>query len=447
MKDRGSGKSWLFRIARGGVIGRPNRAFYSFLAVLSAGVLFAVAAPCAKATGQLTVQPSTLDFGNVVMGQSQVINITLTNSGNTALNLSGDALIGLGFRTSRIRYPMTLGAGVTVSLRIRFAPTKAGNSSGTVQFFNNGAGGTVTLTLHGTGVTSNAAGYASATPIAAQFGNVPVGTRNTQTIELMNTGTGSYSVSNITASGNGFSVSGITTPASIAAGANAYLTVAFLPQSAGSFSGSVGVTSTASDSQITIVLSGTGVGSSPVLTVTPASLTFGNIGVGSTAIQEITLTNVGNSNLSISGVNISGSGLTTTGLGGSTTLTPGQTAAVVSSFAPKTTGSVTGTITIVSNASNAGIITVPVTGTGVAATHVVGLQWQPSTTTGVLGYYVYRSTVSGGPYRKLVGSTISGTSYSDNSVTSGTEYYYVVTTLSSDAVESPYSNQATAIVP
>ena len=45
-----------------------------------------------------------------------------------------------------------------------------------------GLGGTVTLTLSGAGVANRGAGYASATPIIAQFANVPVGMQNTQTI-------------------------------------------------------------------------------------------------------------------------------------------------------------------------------------------------------------------------------------------------------------------------
>jgi fibronectin type 3 domain-containing protein len=39
------------------------------------------------------------------------------------------------------------------------------------------------------------------------------------------------------------------------------------------------------------------------------------------------------------------------------------------------------------------------------------------------------------------------TSYADSTVQSGTTYYYVVTSVGTDSVESPYSNQVTAIVP
>jgi fibronectin type 3 domain-containing protein len=88
-----------------------------------------------------------------------------------------------------------------------------------------------------------------------------------------------------------------------------------------------------------------------------------------------------------------------------------------------------------------------VTGTEVVATQVVKLQWQPSSSTGVIGYNVYRSTVSGGPYIKVVASLIAGTSYSDSNVISGTDYYYVVTASGADGNESTYSAQAQVSVP
>jgi fibronectin type 3 domain-containing protein len=39
------------------------------------------------------------------------------------------------------------------------------------------------------------------------------------------------------------------------------------------------------------------------------------------------------------------------------------------------------------------------------------------------------------------------TSFADSTVQSGTSYYYVVTSVGTDAVESPYSTQVTAVVP
>jgi hypothetical protein len=423
-----------------------GRAIYLPLVVLLNALLFAVSPPRAQATGELTVSLSALKFGNVVVGQSQTIKVALKNSGKSALILSGHSLNGTGFSTSGIVYPKTLGAGVEILLSIKFAPSKAGNSSGTLEFFTKEANGTVEITLKGAGVASEAVGYLSATSLRAQFQNVVVGTHNTQVIQLKNSGSAKLTISNVATTGNGFSASGLATPLSIAAGATAQLTVGFLPESVGSSSGSVVLTSTASDSHMTIVLSGTSVASSRVLDVSVASLAFGNVLVNGSATQQFALKNGGNSNISILGGSISGAGLSATGVAAGT-LAPGQTAEVTAEFAPKTAGSITGGITITSNASNGGSITVPVTGTGVLATQVVKLQWQPSSSTGVIGYYAYRSTVSGGPYTKVVGSLIAVTSYSDTNVISGTEYFYVVTSVGANGNESTYSAQVKVSVP
>ncbi len=78
--------------------------------------------------------------------------------------------------------------------------------------------------------------------------------------------------------------------------------------------------------------------------------------------------------------------------------------------------------------------------------HSVSLTWTASTSSGVAGYKVYRGTASGGPYT-LVGSVGLTTSYTDNTVMSGTTYYYVVTAVDSNNNVSPNSNQAQAVVP
>ena len=78
--------------------------------------------------------------------------------------------------------------------------------------------------------------------------------------------------------------------------------------------------------------------------------------------------------------------------------------------------------------------------------HTVSLSWNASTST-VLGYNVYRSTVSGGSYTRLNGSLISGLSYTDSTVQSGQTYYYVATAVNANSSESIFSNQTTANIP
>ena len=433
-------------IAGRGVKGRSPRAIRFLLAVLLNAALFAVAAPRALAGGGLTVSPNVFNFGNVAVGQSQITNIILKNTGTSALILSGGVISGTGYSLSGISYPQTLGVGAQILFEIEFAPTKSGYAAGTVEILTKGSNGYAELPLKGTGVAVASTGYLSASSLTAQFQNVPVGTRNTQIIQLTNTGSTSLTISSVTTAGNGFSVSGVTTPLPMAAGAKVQLTVGFLPSSVGSSAGTVVLASTASDSQMTIVLAGSGVGNSRVLEVSPASLSFGNVILNGSATQQLTLTNAGNSSISISGGSVNGTGLSATGVAAET-VAPGQSAVVTAQFAPKTAGSISGGITILSNASNAASITVPVTGTGVVAARAVALQWQPSNSTGVIGYYVYRSTVSGASYTKVASSPVSGTSYSDTNVNSGKEYYYVVTAVNTNGSESAYSTQVAISVP
>jgi fibronectin type 3 domain-containing protein len=87
------------------------------------------------------------------------------------------------------------------------------------------------------------------------------------------------------------------------------------------------------------------------------------------------------------------------------------------------------------------------TGTGTQPVqHSVSLSWDASTSPEV-GYNVYRSTQSGGPYTKLNSSVLITLAYTDSSVQSGSTYFYAATAVDSNNVESAYSNIATAVIP
>jgi hypothetical protein len=75
----------------------------------------------------------------------------------------------------------------------------------------------------------------------------------------------------------------------------------------------------------------------------------------------------------------------------------------------------------------------------------VQLQWGASSSA-VTGYKVYRGTTDGGPYALQTGA-IPTLSYNDTAVTAGTSYYYVVTSVDAQGVESTFSNEASATLP
>jgi fibronectin type 3 domain-containing protein len=120
---------------------------------------------------------------------------------------------------------------------------------------------------------------------------------------------------------------------------------------------------------------------------------------------------------------------------------------VAVTFDPQATGAATGTLSVSSNASNS-LLQIPLSGGGVSqpAQSSVALNWSPSASA-VIGYFVYRGNVTGGPYSKLNSSVDPSSSYTDSTVSGGQTYYYVVTSVDSSNVESAYSNQVAVAIP
>jgi hypothetical protein len=81
--------------------------------------------------------------------------------------------------------------------------------------------------------------------------------------------------------------------------------------------------------------------------------------------------------------------------------------------------------------------------------HVAALTWNaPAPLPGVtvVSYNIYRGVLSGGPYTYLTGVN-PGVTDTDNTVVSGQKYYYVVTTVGANGVESLFSNEVQATIP
>ena len=79
-------------------------------------------------------------------------------------------------------------------------------------------------------------------------------------------------------------------------------------------------------------------------------------------------------------------------------------------------------------------------------THSVSLSWNASTST-VVGYNVYRGTLTGGPYNRVNSSLEPNTTYVDSTVKDGATYFYVVTAVNASSQESDFSNETMAVIP
>src|SRR5205807_1609459 len=329
---------------------------------------------------ELSVTLPCVNFGNVLVGSTGVQNLTLTNSGSANLTIAQGTVTGTGYSISGPTFPLTLAAGQSSTLSVQFAPTATSSVSGGISLVSDAPNSPSTIALSGTGVQPQL----SVTPPSVSFGNAVVGTTNTQTITLTNPGTANLTISQATVSEQSFTMTGLNIPLILGAGQTTSFNVAYVPSSAGSVTGSLSLVSDAPNSPTTLALSGTGVAATLQLTTSPTSLSFGNVTVGSST-QTVTLTNSGNSSVSISQVQVSGPGFSTSGLTPPMTLLGGQSTNFIVAFTPAGGGSVTGGVSVVSNAANSPAI-INLSGVGV---HLVTLNWDPSTLV-VAGYNIYR---------------------------------------------------------
>jgi len=391
---------------------------------------------------QLSSSPTSLNFGNLATGSNATQRVTISNNGNSSVSISQISASGAGYSTSGVTLPFSLAAGQSTSFNVTFAPTSTGSLSGSVTVVSNATNSPATISLSGTGVQPQI----SVTPSSVTFGNVTVGVTNTQTLTIRNAGTATLNVSQASLAGTGFTFSGLVLPLSVPAGGSAAFNIGFAPASASNLSGSITFVSNTPNSPLVVPLSGTGVATVRQLSASPASLSFGSLTTGTSATQSVTITNNGNSSVSISQVSASGAGFTTNGITLPLSLAAGQSTSISVAFAPASAGNLSGSVTVVSNATNSPLV-VALSGTGsTPVSHTVSLSWTPSSPT-FSGFNVYRGTTSGGPYTRVDTSMISATSYVDSGVSSGQTYYYVATEVDSSGTESSYSSEVSATIP
>jgi len=238
-----------------------------------------------------------------------------------------------------------------------------------------------------------------------------VGSSATQNVQLSNTGNTGVTVTQVAASGAGVSVSGLATPLTLAPSQSASMTVKYSPTASGATAGSVTVTNNDGVNAIAAV---TGTGVQAGLSVTPTSASFGSVVDGNTNSQAIQVKNSGTANLTISQATVTGAGFSTTGLALPLTLTPGQSGTFNVQYAPQGTGSVSGAVSIVSNAPNSPT-NVALSGTGVAATYTISVNPTSlsfgSVTDGSSAAQGFTVTNTGNSNVAISGMKLTGTGY------------------------------------
>jgi subtilase family serine protease len=253
--------------------------------------------------------------------------VCVTGDPNCVTNTSGDELGLLSGYAATTGYDRAIGLGsVNVKNLVNAWPLPA------------------TLTL-------------SVSPSGLTYSSTKVGsTSAAQTVTIKNTGTGSVTLSSVSLTGtdpSSFLKSATTCGSTLAASASCTVSVEFKPAVTGALTAALSITDNAAGSPQKVTLSGTGIAASTLI-VSPSSLSFGSVDVGTTTTaQKVTLTNTGTSTVTLKSISLTGTNsssfLDLNACG--TTIAASAMCTVLVAFDPATTGSLVATLSVSSSAS------------------------------------------------------------------------------------------------
>ena len=431
---------------------RYGRSTYSDMGDTFTGGLVSVYRPDVKlgfvyvepAGPEITVDPLSLNYGEVEVGQTSVKQFTIHSTGDETL--SGSITTPAGYTVSvagrkgqknlgesRNTLSFSLPVGTHQTYNLSFNPTAVATYSGNVTINSNDVDeSTVLIAVTGTGYTPANISL-SGNSLSATLVN---GTQGTDSFTIINSGSQSLSFS-LAESPSVTWFSAAPSSGTVSGGGNQIITGTFSPEGLvpGTYNTTLLVNSNDPDSpQLPVSVQLVVQNSSPTINA-PESLTF-DIYANPSLIEDfspyvddldsqtLTLDYSGNSNILVS---IDGLTVTFSSLNywtGTEEITFSVHDGMASAY-----DTISVTITQ--------IMYPPTNLIAQAGNRVVNLSWTAPDPAGVSGYRIYRDG--------QVLTDLSGTTYSDANVSNGVTYQYYVTTLYANPTgESAASNTAEA---
>jgi hypothetical protein len=356
------------------------------LLVLAAGLLAAVpalASPSPPGLSALTPSPPSLDFFSQDMHSPSTMQETYTNySANPTTVLSASIT---GPDASSYSIPQgqdfcmpgqTIQVNSSCSLTVAFYALASGPGlkNATLELMDdNGINtGTTDVALSGTSIT----GTLSADQNSLDFGPVVInqGNSNQQRVTITNGLSASVIVNNVQITGpdaSSFNVQNNNCQSTLGTNNTCQIYIQFQPNSSGTQNAQLEINNDGTTNPLFVSLTGDGL-NGPVVTVSPPQAIYGNVTLGSQGSQTFTVTDSGDAPLQIQALFL---------VAGSPQVFPisndscygrqiaaGSSCQVTVGFVPIAAGDKDASLFLISNASNPGVTTIGLNGTGVAPT-------------------------------------------------------------------------------
>ena len=248
-----------------------------------------------------------LNFGNVlVKTTSAAQTVTVTNAGTSAITMGTITLSQTtDYKISANTCPAsgsTLAGGASCTISVTFSPLSTGVKRGSIIINDSDPSSPQLAGFAGTGTSK-----VVLSPSTVQFNTTAVGVNSAATkITLTNNSGVSLTLGNpaLTFTGTFAAATGTTCTNGlvIANAGTCIISVVFKPTKVGYVSGTLSVADSDVTSPQTVALSGNGTG----IKFTPASINFGTVTKGQQVSSQVTITNVGTTNVYFTGAEFLG---------------------------------------------------------------------------------------------------------------------------------------------
>jgi len=237
----------------------------------------AVSLTCTSGSVAAASSCTNLTFpAQAVNTTSAAQQVTLTNTGNDNLNITGIAPSGDFAASSSCA--ATLAASASCTISVTFTPTTTGTRAGSLVIKDNAGDSPQSISLTGTGTPSGPAVNLSAT--ALPFGNQFVGTTsNPQLVTVTNTGNAALTFTSIKASGDFAETD--TCANGVTPNSSCTISVTFTPTATGARAGAITISDNAPGSPQAVTLSGEG--TDITISVSPGGSTSATVSAGQPA--------------------------------------------------------------------------------------------------------------------------------------------------------------------
>ena len=243
-----------------------------------------------------------LDFGNVIVGQSSLLNLTIQNLGDTSLIIDNPDFSNSSFSTDTI-FPLTIEKYDSESVQIYFTPEDTVSYNSILEFTTNEYRNTsVEIELLGNGIPP---ALALISTDSLNFGEVIEDSSKQLSFQMGNTGNTNLIIDSLNTKTNYFHVLNATLPFIIPPYQNRQLLVEFTPNTENIFIDSLTIISNSYSGVENLMLFGIGLPiPKPVITFIEGNIDFGNVTPLTSVTNSISLKNTGNKNLNLSNISL-----------------------------------------------------------------------------------------------------------------------------------------------